>query len=175
MKILRFIIIGILVPAIVLTIISFFIPGNVEITKVARIYAPKDSVMSQLADPLNWKNWYPGLDAANDLVLGDGKVVGVELDKKKRQFLILEEKRENEITAWYKRETDGSKNIATAWTILAHNNSDVTIQWSMKFRLRWYPWEKFASLLFNKIYGSQMEKGLENLRIYLESDRLSNK
>jgi hypothetical protein len=40
----------------------------------------------------------------------------------------------------------------------------------MQFKLRWYPWEKFASLLFEKQYGTQMEAGLNKLKAYLEKE-----
>jgi hypothetical protein len=34
--------------------------------------------------------------------------------------------------------------------------------------LRWYPWEKFASLGLEKTYGSQMEVGLTRMKALLE-------
>jgi hypothetical protein len=40
----------------------------------------------------------------------------------------------------------------------------------MDFRLRWYPWEKFSSLLFEKQYGTQMEAGLESLKQLAEDN-----
>jgi hypothetical protein len=44
----------------------------------------------------------------------------------------------------------------------------------MDFRLRWYPWEKFSSLLFEKSYGLTMEKGLNNIKKLSEADRTSS-
>jgi hypothetical protein len=34
----------------------------------------------------------------------------------------------------------------------------------MDFKLRWYPWEKFSSLLLEKRYGPVMEQGLAKLK-----------
>jgi hypothetical protein len=43
----------------------------------------------------------------------------------------------------------------------------------MDFHLRWYPWEKFASLLFEQSYGPKMEQGLGNIKKMVEADRTS--
>jgi hypothetical protein len=39
----------------------------------------------------------------------------------------------------------------------------------MDFHLRWYPWEKFASLLLEKSYGPRMEQGLATLKRLVEN------
>ena len=38
----------------------------------------------------------------------------------------------------------------------------------MGFHLRWYPWEKFTSFMFERIYNPQLQKGLDNLKTFLE-------
>jgi hypothetical protein len=45
----------------------------------------------------------------------------------------------------------------------------------MDFHLRWYPWEKFGSLLLEKSYGTKMEMGLMSLKKLAETDRVTNK
>ena len=60
------------------------------------------------------------------------------------------------------------------WKFISHAGSDsATLQWYIDFNLRWYPWEKFASLLFEKSYGAQMEQGLSNLKKIVEKRRTS--
>jgi hypothetical protein len=47
--------------------------------------------------------------------------------------------------------------------------SDTTVvQWYFDFRLKWYPWEKFGSIVFDQQLGPSMESSLENLRINFE-------
>jgi hypothetical protein len=61
------------------------------------------------------------------------------------------------------------KKAGSGWNVLdAGVPNTVTVQWYMDFHLRWYPWEKFSSLLLEKRYGPVMEKGLGNLRALLE-------
>jgi hypothetical protein len=48
------------------------------------------------------------------------------------------------------------------------SGGQVILQWSLKFHLRWYPWEKLAGMFYDKQLGPLMEKSLLNLRKSLE-------
>ena len=39
-----------------------------------------------------------------------------------------------------------------------------TVQWYFDFHLKWYPWQKFQSIVYDKQLGPEMEASLENLR-----------
>jgi hypothetical protein len=39
----------------------------------------------------------------------------------------------------------------------------------MDFRLRWYPWQKFGSLLYEDTYGTMMQQGLQKLKTSAET------
>ena len=62
----------------------------------------------------------------------------------------------------------GSKKVDNGWNLVREQGS-LTVQWYMDFKLRWYPWEKFSSLLFEKQYGTQMEIGLAKLKRLAEN------
>ena len=65
--------------------------------------------------------------------------------------------------------TKGKKPVINGWKFIKNSGSDsATLQWYIDFNLRWYPWEKFASLLFEKSYGVQMELGLSNIKKIVE-------
>jgi len=162
MQVVKLIIISFVILFGIITIISLFIPSNVQISKAVEINATKDSVMQQLADPMNWKNWYPS-DANVEFLQVDGKIRGIMLDGSTR--LMITEKKEGEVTANY---LAGSRDISTGWKVVPASNS-AGVEWYMKFHLEWYPWKKFSSLLFEKRYGPVMEKGLNNLKTYLEN------
>jgi len=38
----------------------------------------------------------------------------------------------------------------------------------MDFHLKWYPWEKFSSMLLENRYGPMMEQGLAKLKKVVE-------
>ena len=150
---------------IITTIISLFIPSTVRITKAIQINAPEEGVLNQLTHVSNWKNWYPGADSSK-FFYENNRLKGLILDEHKKQYLILTGKRENEVTAEYLLP---NKKIPTGWLFATNtNSSSVTVQWYMDFHLRWYPWEKFSSFMFERIYHPQLQQGLENLKKYVE-------
>jgi hypothetical protein len=70
------------------------------------------------------------------------------------------------ITSW----TPGNEIVST-FRIIDHRSPDslITIQWQMEQEVQWYPWQKFASITKDEIWGGSMEKSLDNLKTILES------
>jgi len=165
MRIARFIIISVVVLFIIITIISLFIPSNVRISRGIQIGSSKDSVMSQISEVANWKNWYPGADTLQ-FYYQNNTIKGLVLDERKMRYLVIRAKKSDEITAEY---VLTNKKIPTGWLMVANAESNsVTIQWYMDFHLHWYPWEKFSSFMFEKVYHPQLQQGLDNLKRFLE-------
>ena len=125
--------------------------------------------MTQISDAGNWKNWYPGLDSTKPFY-ENGKMKGVvfnQSDVKNPVYLKIDKESENEITAQYVNKK--RRSVINGWKIISYPATDsLTLQWYMDFHLGWYPWEKFRSLLFEKLYGSGMEQGLTNLKVLVE-------
>jgi hypothetical protein len=121
--------------------------------------------MKEVSDISNWKNWYPGADSLN--LYYEGTVIkGLVLDEHKKRYLILTEKKNDEVKAEY---ILPRKKIQTGWVVAANAESNsVTIQWYMDFHLHWYPWEKFSSFMFERVYHPQLQQGLDNLKRFLE-------
>jgi len=155
---------------LLITGMSLFIPSHIRISKAINIKADKDSVMAQIRDASNWKNWYPGLDTAK-LFYEAGKVKGVMLDDKDPAhpaYISINKEEPEEITAQFISKK--MKPVINGWKTISYSTSDsVTLQWYMDFHLRWYPWEKFGSLLLEKSYGLKMEQGLTNLKKLVQS------
>lgn len=157
---------------LLVTGMSLFIPSHVRISRAVNIKADKDSVMAQIKDASRWKNWHPGLDTAALLYIA-GEVKGVVLDAsdiKRPVTIIITKIDTNEVIAefWPKK----MKPVTNTWQTITYPNKDsVTLQWSMDFQLRWYPWEKFSSLLLEKSHGAKMEQGLTNLKKLLQSSQ----
>jgi hypothetical protein len=157
---------------VLVTGISLFIPSHVRLSRAVNIKADRDSIMSQVKDAAKWKNWQPGLDTAQ-LLMVEGKVRGVVLDASditKPVTIIITKEDTDEVTAqFFPRKM---RPVTNVWKTIAYPNKDsVTLQWYMDFNLRWYPWEKFSSLLFEKSQGVKMEQGLSNLKRLLQSSQ----
>jgi len=165
MRIFRFIIVSFVVVFFITTIISLFIPSHVRIYKAIQVNSSRDLVMDQISNAANWKNWYPGADSSK-LFIETDSIKGLILDEHKKEYIVITGRKEGEVTAEY---ILPNKRIATGWLIApnAEENS-VTIQWYMDFHLRWYPWEKFSSFMFERVYHPQLQSGLDNLKRFLE-------
>ncbi len=123
--------------------------------------------MEQLQTAANWKNWFPGMDTAK-LYYENGQEAGVILNEKSNRVLVIQDIKEREVIAQYKGIRQ--KKVLTGWNLLSDDFNSMTVQWYMDFSLRWYPWEKFSSILFEKQYGPQMEQGLDRLKKLLENN-----
>jgi hypothetical protein len=164
MHFIRLILISAIVLFIVITGISLFIPSHVRVSRAIDMTATRVAVMSQLRDPANWKNWYPGMDKAA-LIQEDNRVVGIGIGSSK---LIIDKVGENEVKAISTNKK--MKPVTTVWQVVSSGSGAyVTVNWYMEFQLRWYPWEKFRSLLLEKTYGPMLERGLSNLKKSVEN------
>ena len=161
---------------LLVTGMSLFIPSHIRISKAINIKADKDSIMAPIRDAAKWKTWYPGLDTAK-LLVEEGKVNGVVLndnDPAHPVYISITKKEQDEVTAQFVSKS--LKPVINVWKTISYSTSDsITLQWYMDFHLRWYPWEKFGSLLLEKSYGTKMEIGLMNLKKLAEADRVTNK
>ena len=167
MKLIKLAVISFVFFFLLITAFSLLVPSRVTISKVVEITAPKEKLMEQLSDPVQWKNWYPNAANASLLVI-DGVPKGIHSGRNTEQGLMITSVEPDAVKA--KNVGPGAKDVSTGWNIMnAERSGTYTVQWYMEFRLKWYPWEKFSSLLFDKQYGSQMQTGLDNLKKQLET------
>jgi hypothetical protein len=164
MRIIKLAIISIIVFSLLITGISLFFPSHIRISKAIDITTNKDSLMRQIGDATNWKNWYPGADSLPFFFV-EGKIKGIETDS--LHGLVITAVNDSAVLAM--NVGPGSKKGESGWNIFpGHVPNRFTVQWYMDFHLRWYPWEKFSSLLLEKRYGLMMETGLGRLKAWLE-------
>lgn len=161
MRLIKLALLSFLLLFLLVTVISLFIPSKVRISRALRVGATKEQVMEQVSDPVRWRNWFPDMDSV-DMYRENGAVKGIVINRERQRSLRIAEIKENEVVAEYFGIRQ--KRVTTGWVVMPESASgSVTVQWYMDFKLRWYPWEKFASILFEKQYGPQMEQGLANL------------
>ena len=169
MRLIKLAFISVIVLFLIITGISLFIPSHVRISKAINIHTTSNSVWTQVDNLYKWEQWNPlfsnlASKKVEYLDTSDGMLNAVKVET---TVIKWKEKKEDEHIAEMK---NGSRNpVISGWRCIQYNNADsITVQWYMDFKLKWYPWEKFGSLLFESTYGSQMEKGLSNLKNLLE-------
>ena len=176
MRLFKLFIISVTILSFVVTAISLLFPSDIRISKAINMAASPGSVIQHISDPAKWKDWYPGLDSARffypkDAVRGTGVIKGFINKDSSLQFINIIEKKNDEVIAEIR---SGERKIISGWKTISYPHTDsTTLQWYMDFHLRWYPWEKFRSLLFEPTYGPGMEKGLNNIKKLVEADRAS--
>jgi hypothetical protein len=170
MRFIKLGIISIVVLSLFITGMSLFIPSHIRLSKAINIKADKDSILGQIRDAAKWKNWYPGTDTAR-LFYHNGAATGVILDDKDTAhpvYIHITRETPDEVEA--ELVTNKMKPVVNGWKTISYPTTDsITLQWYMDFHLRWYPWEKFRSLILERSYGPKMEKGLSNLSMRLQS------
>jgi hypothetical protein len=51
------------------------------------------------------------------------------------------------------------------------SNGYTVVQWYFEFKVKWYPWEKFASILFDRQVGPTMERSLDKMKTLVETQQ----
>lgn len=147
-RIIKLGILSIIAFSLLITVFSLFFPSRARISKAIDINTETKIVMEQIKDINNWKNWYPGADSI-DVFPAITSVTDTSVIASSTML-------------------KGSRGIA-GWNVYPGPvPNSVTVHWYMDFHLRWYPWEKFSSLLLEKRYGPMMQDGLERLKNLLE-------
>lgn len=164
MRILRFALLSCIVLFLIVVGISLFFPSQVRISRAVDIHASASLIHSQLSQPAQWRNWFPGVDTLPP-ILEAGKVIGIKTPN--GNALLLQQVGALQVTA--AGNVGSSIDARMGWNMLGNSSaSHRTVQWYMDFEFDWYPWEKFVSLLLEPRYGPLMEKGLQQLKNYCE-------
>ena len=163
MRVIKLALISVVVFALFITGFSLFFPSRVRISKAIDINAPKKIIHPYLADINNWRAWYPGADTMTIIV--EGGKTGL----KNRTGGKISISNITDTTIITSTSGGGLKGSVSGWNL--HQSglpNTVTVQWYMDIKLRWYPWEKFSSMLLEKRYGPVMQVGLERLKEVVE-------
>ena len=138
-----------------------------SVTQLVLINAPRDSVLREVSDLRTWPKW-------NTLIRGGGmekgdKIFSVQADSNRLEtgnltVLLLKRTTDSVLT----RFRAASGRSFTGRYVITESGGQVMLQWNLEFHLRWYPWEKLASMFYDKQLGPLMKQSLLNLRKELE-------
>lgn len=145
MRIIKLGIISAIVFSLLLLLFSLIIPSHVRISRAVNIAAPKQAVYAQIESTDKWKVW-------NEFSQGR---ISVAVDATEPTLIT---------THW----KYGDKTVKSYFQLEESANITV-VQWYFDFHLRWYPWEKFGSITFDKQFGPVMERSLNNLKKLVEN------
>jgi polyketide cyclase/dehydrase/lipid transport protein len=148
---LKLIIASLIVFSIVILFLFALFPSDISVSRLIQIRASPQEVQKKISDLTDWRSWNEMLithpDSNNKLSIEVLKVAG-----------------DTVITQW----KNGRKSF-TGTYIMTEMNGETVLEWTLKFHIKWYPWEKLASMFYDKQLGPVMENSLLKLRNELEA------
>lgn len=143
--------------SLVILVLSLLIPSETRVSRAITIVAPADSVNHQTGDIRNMMNW--------NRLLQDSGLTGVLVTKEKfnsdQMQVNLNQKDSVWVMDW---ERKGQEPVRGAIVVTPSGPDTTIVQWYFDFKVKWYPWEKFGSIIFDKQLGPPMEVSLDRLR-----------
>jgi hypothetical protein len=140
---------------------SLLIPSHIRISRAVDITASKENLLPAISDLRQWKEWNVMVNDA-DSTVKEYTENAIKADKLTitKQALVGD----TLFTSWQQH---NARSFVSGITWQG-NDERLVVQWYFDIQLRWYPWEKFGSIVFDKQLGPSMEKSLGNLKKLVE-------
>ena len=163
MRFVKLALISAVVLFVVILLISLLLPSHVRISRAIDINAPREKIYPLLADIRQWDKWneyirvYHHRVAESALLKADEITISITAAT---DTLVA--------AAWL--QPSGNK-FGNGFAIItnAGGKGHTTVQWFFDFHVKWYPWEKFQSIVLDEQLGPVMEKSLDNLKKIAEN------
>ena len=169
MKIFRLIIISVIILFTIVTLISFLVPSRIRISKAINIKAEPVNIFGYIENLSKWQEWHPAFISSSQKKIENIDSINGKINKLVVDGTLIKLKTTDLNKIVFEIEVQDKNPVINEWFISGSPAPGLqTLHGSMEFKLRWYPWEKFSSLFFENIYGDQLQKGLNNLKLVSE-------
>jgi Polyketide cyclase / dehydrase and lipid transport len=164
--------------ALVLTLIGLVIPSSVKISRGIIVDADSLKVYAELSNVKDWGKWMPWVTADEGALVQTSPVTNERgayftwkgLNLKSSGTITLLSLSPNLIATKYELKNMNDSEGGFRIRSLPNNLSQTEVQWFMEYKLKWYPWERFYGIFMDHIIGPSFDKGLQELKNYLEND-----
>lgn len=158
MRLVKLVIISLLVLASIVTAISALFPSTVIVSRAMEVNANSEQIAHYISDLHNWNNWMSDWKE-NKAIWKDSTVyIGT-------QTIKLIDK--NDSAVQFEWVATGQRPYIVKFEWMPLQTGIYLIHWSFEQHVKWYPWEKFQTLLNEKVLGYKMEMELASLREFL--------
>lgn len=163
----KLIIASIVIFSLVILFLFALFPSDITVSRVIQIKSSPDQIHKKIADLREWYSWndflYDAFGANKMASYAMGKIDSNYIHEVYVNIDLIKKNQDSVITLW-----EHEKKYFTGNFIITGENGQSIVQWSLYFHVKWYPWEKLASMFYDKQLGPLMEKSLLNLRNQLE-------
>ena len=154
MKLIRFALISVLVIGLLITAISSLFPSTVITSRAVEVNATALQIQHCVKELSAWKGWMS--DWKDQTVVVQGKVAKVGT-----QTIKMLSSTDSAVILNWVATGQAPYKVQIEWLPLKEGT--YVIHWSFEQHVKWYPWEKFQTLLNEKVLGAKMEEELQNL------------
>ncbi|MGI9139051.1 MAG: SRPBCC family protein [Sediminibacterium sp.] len=155
MKLIKLAAISAVILSVLVTAISFLFPSTVIVSRALEVNCTPDKIAFYTSDLKNWNTWMSDWKQHEVRLQNDTAFIGM-------QMIHLESKTDSSVNYTWVATGQAPYNVKIEWFPLDKGN--YVIHWTFEQHVRWYPWEKFQTLLNEKLLGSKMEQELQNLQ-----------
>lgn len=162
MRFIKLGIISVIFLFLIITLIGLLLPSKVIVSRAVDITAPKDSIFKRVSNIQEWKAWVTGMNKE-----------GVEIKSSTEANLlgtivkITSTKNYIVVSQWQGK--NGTIQESLIRVIQDSTSPKAVAQWQFTEQLKWYPWQRFGSMMNEAIMGSQLENNLANLKKLCET------
>jgi hypothetical protein len=157
MRFLKLGVISVIVFFIIFTLIGILFPSTIVVERSIKLSSNIDSVGKYISNYSKWNEWMAGAKQSEIKVMSE--------DSSKAFYgttvinLILYKD-----NTW-QHEWKGKSNAQTSTLqLVAIDKMQTALKWRFEQHVKWYPWQKLAGLMSEKILGTSMEQSLDTLK-----------
>jgi hypothetical protein len=161
-KIVKLVLISAVILFLLITALSLLLPSHVRVSRAIDIPAPKEKIIPLIADLQQWSKWNRFVIVADSMHQLAQKT-STTIQAGDLQIELQNSRGDTVVTSWMQ-----NKNESGAHMVCLAGQGYTTVQWYFDFHLKWYPWLKFQSIVYDKQFGPEMESSLENIRRIVE-------
>jgi hypothetical protein len=158
MKMVKLVVISAVILFLLVTALSLLLPSRVRISRAMDIPVAKEKILPFISNLEQWKKWNRFVIVADSMhELGENSPTAIQAGDLRITLQISEG--DSIATNWVQNQNGSGAHI-----VCIGGKGYTTVQWYFDFHLKWYPWQKFQSIVYDKQLGPEMEASLENLR-----------
>ncbi len=157
MKFLKLGFISAVVLFFIVTCMGLLLPANVVVSRAVDITASKDSVFKMMTNINNWKYWVTGLKKDGIVITSDkdANLFGTKVEIISTNNYVV-------VSKWTGK--NGTVQESIMRVIQDSTSSNTIAQWQFTEHLKWYPWQRFGSMMNEAVMGTQLETNMAQLK-----------
>ena len=166
MRFIKLIFISVICLSLFLTAFSLLFPPHLHIARNISISSSEQKIFSVISDLHTWNKWNKFI---NDSILINKTIStnGDTLQSDQLQIFLKKDSLGSLEILW---KQPNKKTFSGGFKLMEINPGTITVQWYFDFTFKWYPWEKFSSLIYDKQLQPEIEESLTNLKQLVENN-----